>query len=89
MEEMELTTVNNEVNVENPEIEEVEESGSCLPGVALLVGAGVGLTLLTQKVIIPGAKKAIGAVRKAVADAKANQEETADAQVEDQPTESK
>lgn len=88
MEEMELTTVNNEVNVENPETEEVEETGSW-GGVALLVGAGVGLTLLTQKVIIPGAKKAIGAVKNAISNAKQDTDESADAPVEDQPTESK
>lgn len=88
MEEMELTTVNNEVNVKNPETEEVEETGSW-GGAALLVGAGVGLTLLMQKVIIPGAKKAIGTVKNAISNAKQDEEETAETPVKDQPTESK
>lgn len=67
MEEMELTTVNNEVTTtENPEVEETGESGS-LAGVGLLVGIGVAGTLLTQKFVIPTAKKAFGAVKNALA----------------------
>lgn len=88
MEEMELTTVNNEVNTENPETEEVEETGS-LGGVALLVGAGVGLTLLTQKVIIPGAKKAFGALKNAVSNAKKESDDSEEPVAEEQAHETK
>lgn len=89
MEEMELTTVNNEVNVENPEIEEVEETGSTAAGVALLVGIGVAGTLLTQKFIIPGAKKVFGAVRNAVSNAKSEPDEDVEHVVEEQVPETK